>query len=192
MNSSASSDDLWLIRTAKNVIAGPVSKEKLIRMIGSGELSLQDEICRGNHYWIYLHEDQEMKAQLGVLAPRLSLEDAEVTESTLTRPEVVPELTEPVPAGDFDPEQTAILSNRALREFQPNRPQNPQVVQMRERGASEAPSSPLRRIAAPGTAAVEVVGVAGKSQSFLKIVLVLLLLGALTAFGILMMKLGHI
>ncbi len=49
-------DKNWLIRTTQNKILGPISKEKLIEFIEKGSLTQSDEVCSGNGYWFYLHE----------------------------------------------------------------------------------------------------------------------------------------
>ena len=46
----------WLIRTFDKKILGPVSREKLIRLLRDNKLSESDEICPGNHFWIYAKE----------------------------------------------------------------------------------------------------------------------------------------
>jgi hypothetical protein len=61
-----SSGDLWLLRTADNRLDGPYTKAELCQLIEAGELGPQDEVCRANHYWISLHEQQEVMDQLGI------------------------------------------------------------------------------------------------------------------------------
>jgi len=75
--------DPWLVRTAQNQIAGPYSKEQIIDMIQRGQIGLQDEVCQANHYWIYLHEREEVSAQLGIEVLRSKKErgDEEITET---------------------------------------------------------------------------------------------------------------
>lgn len=129
-----SQNDLWLIRTSQNLIAGPYRQDQVRKLIRDGELGPQDEICKANGYWIFLHEREELFRQLGVELPRSagSNRDEDLTE---TQTEVV-EITDPgrtryspnstpipeVPElSEVPPENTAILSNRALREFQPKK-----------------------------------------------------------------------
>lgn len=50
------SDKLWLIRTSKKQILGPVSREKVIELIEKGALSDKDEVTKGNGYWFHLRE----------------------------------------------------------------------------------------------------------------------------------------
>jgi hypothetical protein len=76
--------DQWLVRTASNVIAGPYSREQLVQLVQEGKLSLQDEICQANHYWIYLHEHQEVLDQLGIHMPRTPRDDDEEVTETQT------------------------------------------------------------------------------------------------------------
>ncbi|MEO5970882.1 MAG: hypothetical protein ABIQ95_13220 [Bdellovibrionia bacterium] len=73
----------WLIRTAKNWIAGPYSKEQVCKMILDGSLGLQDEVCPANGYWILLHERKEIFTQLGVQVPRISGAEDEITENEI-------------------------------------------------------------------------------------------------------------
>lgn len=47
---------MWLIRTSKKQIAGPVSTEKVLQFIKKDALKDEDEICSGNGYWFYLRE----------------------------------------------------------------------------------------------------------------------------------------
>src|SRR5689334_9666342 len=75
--------DQWLIRTAQNWIAGPYPQERVRQMILEGKLTLQDEVCLANHYWIHLHEREEVKEQLGVEVPRVGFRSKdEVTATT--------------------------------------------------------------------------------------------------------------
>lgn len=62
--------DHWMVRTRKNEILGPFTKETLISQIRNHQVSLEDEICQANHYWIYLDERDEVLKQLGIESPR--------------------------------------------------------------------------------------------------------------------------
>lgn len=76
----------WLVRTEKNTILGPFSREKLQQMILQGELrSPLDEICRGNSYWICLQEADELQKQLGIQLPRVALSHDDDTETETER-----------------------------------------------------------------------------------------------------------
>jgi hypothetical protein len=77
--------DEWLIRTADNQISGPFSRQQIMSMIQSAELTLEDEICGAGNYWIYLHENQEVKAQLGIDVPKTLYKNPQ--EATLTETE---------------------------------------------------------------------------------------------------------
>lgn len=118
----------WLIRTERNVLRGPYGKNEVCRMIQEGELGLHDEVCRGDSYWFYLHEHLEVQSQLGIVVPRLRSPDDDETETEVDTRELsahladeiddlndeiyeIPELSEAVT------ENTAVLSNRALRQF---------------------------------------------------------------------------
>ncbi len=50
------SEKNWLIRTPRKKILGPVSKQKIIQLIESGELSDEDEIASGNGHWFWIKE----------------------------------------------------------------------------------------------------------------------------------------
>lgn len=85
------SPDLWLVRTAKNVISGPFSREKVSELVRSGALALQDEICNANRYWVYLHEREEIRRQLGVEPPMPPVNpDEEITETQTKTGEATP------------------------------------------------------------------------------------------------------
>jgi hypothetical protein len=73
---------LWLIRTHRNELLGPVSREELITQIREGQVTVEDEICASNHYWIHLDERDEVASQLGIEIPRAKRRDGE--EITLT------------------------------------------------------------------------------------------------------------
>jgi hypothetical protein len=73
----------WLIRTEKNWIKGPYSKEQVCKMITDGTLGVQDEVCPANGYWILLHERKEIFEHLGVEVPRAAGVEDEVTESDI-------------------------------------------------------------------------------------------------------------
>jgi hypothetical protein len=75
----------WLVRTAKNVLSGPYPKETLSQMVLSGELSSQDEVCENGHYWIYLHEREEVARQLGINLPKPPKNPDEETTETQTQ-----------------------------------------------------------------------------------------------------------
>lgn len=49
-------EKLWLIRTTKKQILGPVSREKVIELIEKTALTEKDEISRGNGYWFHIRE----------------------------------------------------------------------------------------------------------------------------------------
>ncbi len=126
----------WLVRTAKNRISGPYEKQELCRRLEEGQWNLEDEVCPSNGYWIFLHEAEEIRQQLGVELPlRLMPSEEEITE---TQTETQTETASLVSGGasrlqegrasegmaldlsaDAPPvtEDTAQLSNRALREF---------------------------------------------------------------------------
>lgn len=130
----------WLIRTADNLVAGPYSRDQVRQLIRDGQLGLDDEVCPANGYWFFLHERDEVRDLLAVEVPKAggSGDDEEDTETeivvstegraplsaepssdavALPELESTPELT--------PEEQTAILSNAALRRFQPKKKEQP-------------------------------------------------------------------
>ncbi len=54
----------WLIRTKKNKILGPLSKEKVFELYESRDLTENDEICSGNGYWFWIKEKELVKKYL--------------------------------------------------------------------------------------------------------------------------------
>jgi hypothetical protein len=54
----------WLIRTSDHFILGPLLRDKLIELIESGRLKDDDEICRGNGFWLFLREKELLKKYL--------------------------------------------------------------------------------------------------------------------------------
>ncbi|MBI2711397.1 MAG: hypothetical protein HYX41_00850 [Bdellovibrio sp.] len=79
---STETSDQWLIRTADNWLAGPYLKDQVRKMVLEGKLTLQDEICPANGYWIFLHEYSEVQSALGVQVPKANSGD-EVTETQI-------------------------------------------------------------------------------------------------------------
>jgi hypothetical protein len=84
---SDSQSHSWMIRTAENILSGPFTKDQVIQLIQEGKLDLTDEVCGSGHYWVFLHEEAEIKTQLGVDLPQ-SFFDAE--ESTQTESDNTP------------------------------------------------------------------------------------------------------
>lgn len=123
----------WLIRTTDNWIAGPYTKEQIKEMILSGKLSPQDEICAANHYWISIHERDEIKLQLGIEPPpALSPDDEEITENNtfLSDDEPTdPQITAPSSLREGDStENTKVIHTKALNpspDLKNQRPQRP-------------------------------------------------------------------
>jgi hypothetical protein len=133
--------DEWLVRTAQNLIAGPYTQAQIIQLIRDGQLSLQDEICPANGYWIFLHERDEVKRALAIELPRSMApggeEEITETQTEATSPEIEPAsegslpgtpggrlpALEPMPTVT-DTEQTSMLSNSALRSFQAQQQQS--------------------------------------------------------------------
>ena len=52
------SEKNWLVRTFDKKILGPITREKLIHLLRDNKLSESDEICPGNHYWVYVKEKE--------------------------------------------------------------------------------------------------------------------------------------
>ena len=83
--------DQWLARNASNFISGPYTRQEVIALIESRKLGLDDEVCPGNGYWIFLHEHQELQKQLGVTVPRYDRKKDAEEEVTETQTEVLTE-----------------------------------------------------------------------------------------------------
>lgn len=82
----------WLIRTAKNEIRGPVSQEELLDQVARGEVLLEDEVCRADGFWFYLHEGDETRAQLGIDPPHVRRRgDDEETQTDTETETLVPQ-----------------------------------------------------------------------------------------------------
>lgn len=106
--------DLWMVRTSQNEIVGPFSRSQLQGMVKEGALSPQDEIARGNHYWMYLHERQEVLEHLGV-EPPVVINRKRGEEDTQTDTETETLVSEPeIPTIDA-PEITAVLTRPSLK-----------------------------------------------------------------------------
>lgn len=58
--------DEWLIRTAKNKIAGPCTRDRIRELIVQKQLQPIDEVCPGNGYWFSLNEVNEVQEKLGL------------------------------------------------------------------------------------------------------------------------------
>ena len=120
----------WLTRTANNQILGPFAQSEICHKIERGDLKLQDEVCSANGYWFYLHEAEEVKAQLGIQVPRLRNQGAydEITQTQteveldqdrtdpdslrrpISPPTLVPPLVEvPLKSVDFEGEENTLL-----------------------------------------------------------------------------------
>ena len=74
------SEKNWLVRTFDKKILGPISRDRLIALLQEGKLSESDEICPGNHYWVYVKE-KELCAEL-LEAPELLAESVEEVNSS--------------------------------------------------------------------------------------------------------------
>jgi hypothetical protein len=92
MNMSNSADQ-WLIRTAENQITGPFTRNQVCQFIQQGKLQLNDEVCNANTFWVYLHEHDEIKKQLGIEVPRHLYTNPQ--EVTLTQTDTDVERTDP-------------------------------------------------------------------------------------------------
>ena len=68
---------LWLVRTSKNILIGPLAQSELINKIRAQEMSLQDEVCPASGYWFALQESELLQQHLGIHFPIVSvIEDA--------------------------------------------------------------------------------------------------------------------
>lgn len=87
---SEARSEMWMVRTATNLIVGPFERDELIEQIQSGRFSLHDEVCPSGGYWFFLDERAEVESQLGLevtdLIPRGVIED----DVTMVGVEVAP------------------------------------------------------------------------------------------------------
>ncbi len=79
----------WLVRTEKNRILGPFTREVLQGMVRSGQLAHQDEICESARFWIALHDRQEVLEHLGVELPRPTEASAKAAEAEVNRTRIL-------------------------------------------------------------------------------------------------------
>lgn len=175
--------DQWLVRTASNWIAGPYSKEQVRQMILERKLSHQDEVCNANGYWIFLHEREEILAQLGIEVPRALGEPGE--DVTETQTAVSEDRTDPDLSRQKDQlrhlealahqstETTAVLNTQLLRDpvGEPAKDPAPEKALGQPQ---KRPAQPTLRLAS-SIPHVEVMG--QKESSRNKGVLLLLVLG---------------
>ena len=138
----------WLVRTAQNWIAGPYSKDQVCQMILSGQISLQDEVCLENSYWIYVHERGEIQEQLGIQPPlEPSTEGDETTETHVASPvedgptdphfKAESKAVELNSLPEMESEHTTVLNTKALK-LQPHQPARVMPV-VDARGQEESP-----------------------------------------------------
>jgi len=81
----AKSNIEWLVRTHKNNILGPFTKEEVKELIAEGKLNHKDEICPSNSFWICLYETEEIKKRLGISPPpKPHGDDEEITQTDQT------------------------------------------------------------------------------------------------------------
>lgn len=90
--------DQWLVRTAQNEIRGPVTHAEILQQIERGEIALQDEVCRADGYWFYLHEGTETLAQLGIAPPHSTrAHGEEITQTDTDTETLMPETKKSAP-----------------------------------------------------------------------------------------------
>jgi hypothetical protein len=84
--------DKWLVRTSKNRVEGPYTREQIRQSIQEGNLSFEDEVCAAEGYWFSLHEREEVLKYLDIDVPRnRESTDDEITQ-TQTQTEEILEL----------------------------------------------------------------------------------------------------
>ena len=116
----------WLIRTAENLIAGPYTSQQVREFIAEEKINRHDEICQSNHYWIYLHEGEELWDQLQIRLPH-GMSDDELTQ---TEDVSIPDLELESDHENIE-ERTLLLRNRQLRQFQQPTKQRRSTIQPR-------------------------------------------------------------
>lgn len=123
--------DQWLIRTSNNWIAGPYSAQQICQMVLEQKLTLQDEVCTGNGYWIFIHERDEIKKALGIdvpKAPRKAGEDFTETQKELVDDEVT------------DPDITSVRNELAHSENQLGQTEHTAVIQIGTTAKAKSPA----------------------------------------------------
>lgn len=141
----------WLVRTAKNWVAGPYSKDQVCKMVTEGKLTSQDEVCPANGYWIYLHEADEVKKQLGINPPvdhenaeeeitetQTDLDEQEHTDPDIQVPQTAT-MKAAIPDGDA-PDATTVISRQSLTPKPAPRKAAPARRRVETMGSMEGPS----------------------------------------------------
>jgi len=59
----------YLVRNQSNAINGPYSKNEIIKIVQSGQITKNDEICESAQYWFHLYESDELSKFLGIDLP---------------------------------------------------------------------------------------------------------------------------
>jgi len=72
---------MWMIRTAENILSGPFSRQQIVQLIEEGKLDITDEVCGSSGYWIFLHEQAEVKRHLGFDLPKAFFDTEESTQT---------------------------------------------------------------------------------------------------------------
>jgi hypothetical protein len=80
-NVEHSEHQMWMIRTAENILSGPFSKQQIVQLIEEGKLDITDEVCSSSGYWIFLHEQIEVRRHLGFDLPKAFFDTEESTQT---------------------------------------------------------------------------------------------------------------
>lgn len=104
----------WLVRHSNLTFERPVSKDKIIEKIESGEILAQDEICEASSYWFSIQENEEVIKHFGNIRLQALMPDGnDVTSATNTTPlsqaaaKVIQEVKnrKPEPLSSVEPER---------------------------------------------------------------------------------------
>ena len=102
----------WLVRTEKNQILGPFSKEVLQEMVQTRQVSPRDEVCESLGYWIAIEQTDELLMHLGVQYP----EEIEKTEAGLEKTKFLEPHEREAPTEPALEVNTGVISLRQFRQ----------------------------------------------------------------------------
>jgi len=111
----------WLVRTHQNVITGPFVKQDVAKLILSGKLALNDEVCSSGGYWIYLSEREEIAKYLGVQVPFDAIQKEETTETAAIKEALTREIERPF--------SSSVMASESMRSVPPPLPEHYRVTE---------------------------------------------------------------
>lgn len=82
--------ELWLVRDARNLVWGPVSRKELIELLRQDKLKPKTEISQSQSYWFYIEEKREVLKFLPELSDLIEVEEEATQVSVSTPTKTVP------------------------------------------------------------------------------------------------------